>query len=139
MAEVPLKNVVRRHGPIGVVQGTDPKVAHNEFAVLVGPPEFAGKMNESAQVCRGFRADALMPKGHALADSGAVADLDLQVTLAAPLGSETMLFSELAGVETQARTHSPRPVSRGETLPFGLHVERCRPFDAETDQSLRGL
>ena len=37
MAEVRLKNVVKRYGLIEVVHGIDLEIAHNEFVVLVGP------------------------------------------------------------------------------------------------------
>ena len=37
MAEVNLKNVVKRYGAVEVVHGIDLEIAHNEFVVLVGP------------------------------------------------------------------------------------------------------
>ena len=37
MAELSLKNVVKRYGAVEVVHGIDLDIAHNEFVVLVGP------------------------------------------------------------------------------------------------------
>lgn len=37
MAEVSLRNVVKRYGAVDVVHGIDLEIAHNEFVVLVGP------------------------------------------------------------------------------------------------------
>ena len=78
-----------------------------------------------------------MPEGHALPGGGAIANLELGVALAEPLGAETMIFSELGGVEIQARMHNPRPVASGETLLFELHIEKCHLFDAGTGRTMR--
>jgi len=103
------------------------------------PPDFVGKTDHWGAVQFGFRADVLMPKGHALSDSGATDEIELPVTLSEPLGSETLIFTELGGVEIQAKMHNPRPVAPGETLPFELHLEKCHLFDAETGKSLRQI
>ncbi len=101
------------------------------------PPDFRGKLRNGRRVVYGFRADNLMPKGHALAESGEVAELDLTITLAEPLGSETILLSQLAGVEIQGKMHNPRPVREGEVLRCQLSIGLCHLFDAETGLSLR--
>ena len=127
--------------PMNLVDGTiqDGAIVFSDGNSVPVPPEFQDKVHPGAKVQFGFRADVLMPRGHALSDSGQIAQIDLTVALAEPLGSETMLVTELGGVEIQAKMHNPRPVAGGEVLPFELHIEKCHLFDAETGQSLRDL
>ncbi|MCI2400911.1 sn-glycerol-3-phosphate ABC transporter ATP-binding protein UgpC [Aliiroseovarius subalbicans] len=101
------------------------------------PPDFTGKLADGRQVVFGFRADVLMPKGHTLAESGVVTDLDLKIDFAEPLGSESILLSTLGGKEIQARMHNPRPVNEGEVLTCELHLEKCHIFDASSTKNLR--
>ena len=127
--------------PMNLVPGNvqSGAIAFSDGRSVPVPPEFSGKVRDGANLLFGFRADVLMPAGHALPDSGMVAELDLEVALAEPLGSETMLFTELGGVEIQAKMHNPRTVRGGEVLPFELHIEKCHLFDAERGQSLRDI
>ncbi len=101
------------------------------------PGQFRGRAEEGQRVQLGFRADNLMPRGHALPMEGEHAEFDLTVDLSEPLGTETLLFSILAGREVQAKMFNPRPVAPGETLPFLLDLTRCHLFDAASGQSLR--
>ncbi|WP_380055421.1 ABC transporter ATP-binding protein [Falsihalocynthiibacter sp. SS001] len=101
------------------------------------PPAFAGKVTKDQKVILGFRADNLMPDGYALPMEGASATVELEVALSEPLGTETLLFTRLAGVEIQTKMLNPRPVKDGERLTFKLDLTRCHLFDANTQQSLR--
>ncbi|WP_299845079.1 sn-glycerol-3-phosphate ABC transporter ATP-binding protein UgpC [uncultured Paracoccus sp.] len=92
---------------------------------------------EGARVIFGFRADNFMPVGHGLAETGPVALLELPVTLAEPLGAESLILTELAGVEVQGKMLNPRPIQPGEVLSFQLSLDRCHLFDADTGKSLR--
>lgn len=125
--------------PMNLIPGIvkSDQIAFSDGRSVPVPPDFAGKAKEGKQVQFGCRADVLMPRGHAVPDSAAIASLDLTVALAEQLGSETMLFTDLGGVEIQAKMHNPRLVGRGENLPFELHIDKCHLFDAETGQSLR--
>ena len=125
--------------PMNLVAGTvrDGSIVFSDGHCVPVPPEFADSVQNDARVQFGFRADVLMPEGHALPGGGAIANLELGVLLAEPLGAETMIFSELGGVEIQARMHNPRPVTSGETLPFELHIEKCHLFDAGTGRTMR--
>ncbi len=126
--------------PMNLIEGTikgDTVVFSDGRSVPV-PPDFSGKVVEGRRVVFGFRADVLMPKGHTLAESGVLHDLDLTIDLAEPLGSESILLSSFGGKDIQARMHNPRPVANGEVLSCELHLEKCHLFDADTGQSLRG-
>ena len=125
--------------PMNLIDGTikGDQVVFRDGRHLPVPPDFTGKIADGRQVVFGFRADVLMPKGHTLAESGVLHEMELTIDLAEPLGSESILFSTLGGKEIQARMHNPRPVSGGEVLSCELHLEKCHLFDAETTKSLR--
>ena len=58
--------------------------------------------------------------------------------IAEPLGTETIVFTELAGREVQGRMLNPRPVKPGETMDFVLDLTRLHVFDKASGKSLRG-
>ena len=114
----------------GQVQGDQ---VHLPGGIAVPVPVSAqGLVSDGQKVKFGFRADNLMPLGHSVEDQGAAADLTLPVTLTEPLGTETLLFAELGGVEVQAKMFNPRPVNPGEALPFRLMLDKCHLFDARS-------
>lgn len=119
----------------GVVQ--DDKVVFCDGHSLPLPPDFKGKLDSGRDVVFGFRADVLMPVGHALAESGETVEIDLSIDLAEPLGSESILMTTFGGKDIQARMHNPRPVETGEVLKCELHLEKCHVFDRVTTQNLR--
>ncbi|WP_204115266.1 ABC transporter ATP-binding protein [Shimia biformata] len=125
--------------PMNLLSG---QIAGGEVAIDGGPKvtlpdQFAGKVQDGQKVILGFRADNLMPEGHAMPMEGASAEFEMVVNLSEPLGTETLLFGSLAGKEVQAKMLNPRPVADGERLQFQLDLTRCHLFDAETQQSLR--
>ena len=62
----------------------------------------------------------------------------MKVTLTEPLGTETLLFAELAGVEVQAKMLNPRPVAPGEAMKFNLMLDKTHVFDAASGKAIRG-
>ncbi|MFK7995709.1 MAG: ABC transporter ATP-binding protein [Granulosicoccus sp.] len=100
------------------------------------PSRLVNKVEENQSVIFGFRADNLMPQGHGLSLGHETADFALTVNLSEPLGTETVLFGEIAGQEIQAKMLNPRPVVMGETLQCQLDLSRAHLFDANTQQSL---
>ncbi|KPA20294.1 sn-glycerol-3-phosphate import ATP-binding protein UgpC [Shimia sp. SK013] len=119
----------------GVVQG-DSIVLNGSVSVPL--PVSAGKLTNGQAVKFGFRADNLMPIGHAVEEEGAAHEVDLSVTLTEPLGTETLLYTNMAGVEVQAKMFNPRPVAPGEQLHFRLTLDKCHVFDAKSGQAVRG-
>lgn len=101
------------------------------------PAIYTGKVSANQSVVFGFRADNLMPIGHGLAPGAETAQMDLHVNLSEPLGTETILFGDIAGQEIQAKMFNPRPVRFGETLTCELDLSRCHVFDDATQKSLR--
>ncbi len=110
-----------------------------EFAegfTLPLPQEFAG-VTEGRNIILGFRADNMMPEGHTLEMDEPSLPIEMSVVVSEPLGTETLLYTRLAGQEVQAKMLKPRPVTDGEVLTFHLDLARCHLFDAESGQSLR--
>ena len=100
------------------------------------PERLQAGVSAGQSVIFGFRADNLMPEGHGLTLGSQTASFDLLINLSEPLGTETVLFGEIAGREIQAKMLNPRPVSMGETLHCQLDMSRAHLFDANTQLSL---
>ncbi|SMX38222.1 ABC transporter ATP-binding protein [Octadecabacter ascidiaceicola] len=121
----------------GTVSGTDTIKLAGGLDVPV-PAAARGQVTDGQKVQFGFRADNLMPEGHAVQEEGEKANLELTVTLTEPLGTETVLFTDIAGTEVQAKMLNPRPVRPGEVLKFRLMLDKCHVFDANTTEAIRG-
>ena len=96
------------------------------------PGVFAGQ-----NVQFGFRADNLSPIGHGVSEDGEGAEIELTVNLSDPLGTETILFADLADTEVQGKMLNPRPVAPGERMTFRLTLDKAHVFDAETTNAIR--
>ena len=125
--------------PMNLIEGTVNKdvVTFADGTALPVPKDLRGKVAGGSSVKFGFRAEDLMPQGHGLAETGEQAEIDLKINLAEPLGSETLLLTEIAGTEVQAKMFNPRPVREGETLKCLLTLDKCHLFDAASGESLR--
>lgn len=63
--------------------------------------------------------------------------LSRAVSIAEPLGTETILFASVGGKEVQGKMLNPRPVQPGELLDFTLDLDRLHVFDRASGVSLR--
>ena len=121
----------------GVVKGESTIKLSDTLTVPV-PPNARGLVHDGQQVKFGFRADNLMPVGHSVQEEGEKAALELTVSLTEPLGTETILFTNVAGTEVQGKMLNPRPVRPGETLEFQLMLDKCHVFDTDSTTAIRG-
>ncbi|TCT41782.1 ABC transporter ATP-binding protein [Martelella mediterranea] len=101
------------------------------------PEDIAPKVRAGQKVVIGFRPDAFAPKGHSLHPEDRSVELDLPVEISEPLGTETIIYTQIGGKEVQAKMLDPRPLKDGEALTFTLDVERLHVFDGESGKSLR--
>ncbi|MGR3837971.1 MAG: ABC transporter ATP-binding protein [Cognatishimia sp.] len=101
------------------------------------PASAQGGVRPGQDVKYGFRADNLNPIGHGVSEEGDAAQIELTVDLSEPLGTETLLFATLAGIEIQCKMLNPRPVSAGETMRCRLAPEKAHIFDARTTKVIR--
>jgi multiple sugar transport system ATP-binding protein len=124
--------------PMNLVKGRvgDSGLEFAEGVTLPIPREFAN-IAVGREIILGFRADNMMPEHHALEMDEPSPAIEMPVVVSEPLGTETLLYTRLAGQEVQAKMLKPRPVADGETLTFHLDLARCHLFDAGTEQSLR--
>jgi len=95
------------------------------------------KVDAGQEVVVGFRPESFAPKGHALHDESRTITLSRPVLIAEPLGTETILFTELGGKEVQGKMLNPRHVSSGEVMDFTLDLGRLHVFDKASGKSLR--
>lgn len=121
----------------GVVSGADTIQLSGGLSVPV-PPSAQGLVREGQKIKFGFRADNLTPEGHSVQEEGKIAALELTVSLTEPLGTETLLFTDIAGTEVQAKMLNPRPVRPGEILNFHLMLDKCHVFDTASTNAIRG-
>lgn len=101
------------------------------------PQRLAALVSDGQKVIFGIRPDDLTPVGHGIAEGGEMANIQLKVTLAELLGTETILYTEVAGQEAQGKMYGPREVRPGEVLDFDVAMEKTHLFDAETGKSVR--
>ncbi|KFL25834.1 ABC transporter ATP-binding protein [Paradevosia shaoguanensis] len=95
------------------------------------------KVDAGQEVVVGFRPESFAPKGHALHDESRTITVSRPVLIAEPLGTETILFTELGGKEVQGKMLNPRHVNSGEVLEFTLDLTRLHVFDKASGKSLR--
>ncbi len=118
----------------GVIQGDNILISSD--TVIPIPKKFNGKISEGQKVNLGFRADNLMPIGHSVDETGDMFDIDLNINLSEPLGTESLLFAEIGGVEIQAKMLNPRPVKSNETLRCQLMLDKIHLFDAKSTMAI---
>ncbi len=104
--------------------------------VVPVPDRLKEKVREGQEIIFGIRPDDLSPVGYGLDQSGQHADLELRVTISEPLGMESLIFTELAGQEVQAKLYGPRLATPGETMPFRIALDRAHIFDAASSRSV---
>ena len=100
------------------------------------PVAIAARRDLKSDIVIGFRAEALAPRGHGLPGRGEQVEFERPVTLAEPLGTETLLFTDLGGREVQGRMLDPRAVVAGERMPFVLDLSRLHVFAKADGRSL---
>ncbi|WP_395817193.1 ABC transporter ATP-binding protein [Devosia sp.] len=95
------------------------------------------RVSEGQQIVVGFRPESFAPKGHSLHGADQSLMVNRTVTIAEPLGTETILFASVGGQEIQGKMLNPRPVAPGEQLEFTLDLQRLHVFDKATGKTLR--
>ena len=111
-------------------------VVFDDGTKLPVPGRLADKVRDGQQVIFGIRPDDMTPEGHGIQETGQSTTLELKVDLAELLGTETLIYTNLAGQEIQGKMFDPRDVSPGEALKFRLSLDKAHLFDATTQQSV---
>jgi len=102
-------------------------------AVLPLPAHFQGNIADGARVVFGLRPDNFFPAGHGLssAHDSQLHEHILPVVMIEPLGSETLVFVEFAGLEWQARMLNARPLKNGEQIPLQFDLSQAHLFNVQ--------
>ncbi|WDR05246.1 sn-glycerol-3-phosphate ABC transporter ATP-binding protein UgpC [Devosia rhodophyticola] len=101
--------------------------------VPLGPDH---KVSEGQAIILGFRPESFAPKGHSLHGEANALAIERTVNIAEPLGTETILFADLGGLEVQGKMLNPRVVKEGETLGFTLDLSKLHVFDKASGRSV---
>ena len=101
------------------------------------PADVLPRVAAGQDVVLGFRPESFAPAGHSLHGDENTVRVQRTVSIAEPLGTETILFTDFGGREVQAKMLNPRPVRSGELLEFTLDLGRLHVFDKTTGRSLR--
>ncbi|MBS0446043.1 MAG: ABC transporter ATP-binding protein [Proteobacteria bacterium] len=113
--------------------GSVPGVHAGDVAMLLPRYAFAPEAPAAGQAIVGIRPEDILIDAEA-----ARADVRWTgtVTLRESLGSETVLWSELAGARIAIRTHARVAVRRGDRIPMGFASERASLFDQSTEMRI---
>lgn len=111
-------------------------VMFDDGTTIPVPQRFVDKVTDGQQIIFGIRPDDITPEGHGIQEIGQSAKLELQVFLAELFGTETLIYTSLAGHEIQSKMFDPRDVSPGESLRFRFSLDKAHLFDATTKQSV---
>jgi len=116
---------------------TDGSVVFSDGKSLPLPTRLGPLVRDGQEVIFGLRADDLTPVGHGITSGGESAQLTLDVILSEPLGTETILYTNIAGQEAQGKMFGPRDVSPGESMTFDVALDKAHIFDGATGASVR--
>jgi len=127
--------------PMNLIPATvaDGQVRFADGASVLVPTRLTGHVRDGQEVVFGIRPDDLTPIGHGIHEARETTDLDLTVELAELLGTETLIYTRLAGQEVQGKMFDPRDLVPGEVLTFRLSLDRAHIFDAATGRTVRDL
>jgi len=110
-------------------------------AVAIGGvtiPMSAGRFQSlpaGTKLMAGVRSEDIIPEGHGQKPARSW-EFSGKVLFSEPLGSETLLITELGGREVIARMLNPMPVQPGQVFPFRLNLDRLHLFDASSGASV---
>lgn len=124
--------------PMNLVSATvvDGAIRFADDSRLPVPRRFAGCVRDGQNVIFGIRPEDMVPHENASPSHGESATLSLPVDLTELLGTETLIYTRLAGQEVQGKLFNSSVIGDGETVTFRIAMDKAHLFDAETLRSL---
>ncbi len=119
----------------GAIDGDN--IRFSDGAHISVPTRLKDKVRNGQEIIFGFRPDDLTPVGHGINESGQQAPMKLVITLAELLGTETILYTQIAGQEILGKMFDPRDIHPGEELNMNLSLDKAHLFDGATGKSVR--
>ncbi|SFB18004.1 multiple sugar transport system ATP-binding protein [Rhizobium sp. NFR07] len=96
------------------------------------PPSVTASLPEGKQVILGLRPEAISDEGSADAAASAKADVEAEVTIVEPTGSDTFVTGKLDGTMFTGRARAETAVTPGQTFHFVFNLDKAVVFDPET-------
>ena len=97
------------------------------------PKQKKDKVHSEQKIIFGFRAEDLVPIKYGSKPDNSW-DSDSKVNLSEPLGTETLIFTNLGNKEVVSRMFAPEQVEAGSLLNFSLNLDRVYLFDDSTEK-----
>jgi multiple sugar transport system ATP-binding protein len=113
------------------------RVRFDDGTAVPVPTRLEPHVRPGQKVVFGIRPDDMTPIGHGIHEARETAEVELTVELAELLGTETLIYTSLAGQEALGKMFDPRDLCPGETLTFRLSLDKAHVFDAGTGMSVR--
>ena len=95
------------------------------------PKDKQNSVREGQNISFGFRAEDIVPLRFGQKPSNSW-DMQSNVNLAEPLGTETLIFTNFGNAEIVSRMFTPEQVNSNDTLDFALNLDRTYLFDEES-------
>ncbi len=96
------------------------------------PPSVTTSIPEGKEVVLGLRPEAISDEGSADAAAAARAQIDAEVTIVEPTGSDTFVTGKLDGTTFTGRARAETMVEPGKTFRFVFNLDKAVVFDPET-------
>jgi multiple sugar transport system ATP-binding protein len=96
------------------------------------PPSVTSAIPEGKEVILGLRPEAISDEGSADAAATAKADVEAEVTIVEPTGSDTFVTGKLDGTTFTGRARAETAVSPGQTFRFVFNLDKAVVFDPES-------
>ena len=99
------------------------------------PDNKINSLTEGQIISFGFRAEDIVPLKFGQKPSNSWS-INSKVNLAEPLGTETLIFTNLGNTEIVSRMFTPELVNSNDELEFALNLDRTYLFDDKTDLAI---
>ncbi|MCC2611682.1 ABC transporter ATP-binding protein [Neorhizobium sp. Rsf11] len=104
----------------------------NENVKVAMPPSVTKSLADGKEIILGLRPEAITDTGLLDPQVRSVAQIEADVTMVEPTGSDTFVTGRLDGASFTARTRADVHVSVGQKFPFAFNLDKAVVFDPET-------
>ena len=84
----------------------------------------------------GIRPEAFTDPGGADRDASNIVEIDNEVIVTEPAGSDTFVMTTLGGKECNARMRADVQVTPGSQVRFAINMDKAVVFDTETEMRI---
>jgi multiple sugar transport system ATP-binding protein len=100
------------------------------------PPSVTTPLAEGKEVIVGLRPEAISDEGSADAAALASAQIDAEVTIVEPTGSDTFVTGKLDGTTFTGRARAETVVEPGQAFRFVFNLDKAVVFDPQSGQRI---